>query len=183
MQSWRTGTFLLCLMCLGTSANADWKYTRWGMSDEELATLASAIEPATPAEERAVGNPPLEAARYKAGHTAAGLEFTVYFLFDTANQLVAVSLQPRDPNAWLMANTLLEDSYGQPVVDDNEDQSGCTAIMRGWRAETEGNAVRLDALTCYDHYTPETSRSSYRIRYESLGDATAPGGFSTTGQR
>jgi hypothetical protein len=155
------------LLLWPVAAAANWQYTRWGMTETELAALSENIVPATLSEQNGHSNPYIGAAKLKAGYVAGDTRFTAFFLFRD-QKLVGVTLWPDDPAAWPTANNRLVSIYGKPIVDEKKTDRACTTILRKWRAEADQNMVRFDAFTCISPQTGQVVGKSYSIRYEPL---------------
>ncbi len=83
------------VVLMGSPVAADWQYTRWGDSPEEV--LSAADGAAKPNDDR--GRDPLpNRALLTAQYEAFGFRFNAYFVFDPADQLVYVDLEPQKPD-------------------------------------------------------------------------------------
>lgn len=96
------------LLALTSSiAHADWQYTRWGMTVEQVATASNgAMRPCTP---NVCDGP--SSAENKArlfGHYSSGqFEFTAFSLFDGNGRLARIYLRLEDPTKrWLLQDAL-----------------------------------------------------------------------------
>ncbi len=107
---------------LSTSARADWQWTKWGMSPEELVS-ASAGKARLATEEETKqkspgprGGPPRQAMLATATHTAGELQFHVFFLFAPATRrLECVRLRPLNLKLEDTLRDQLITVYGKPT--------------------------------------------------------------------
>lgn len=120
-----------------TSALADWQYTRWGMTiDEVIVASEGQAEPY----ENGKKNTETSAVELTAPYQGAGLKFFTYFSFDTkSNGLVYVSLELADPSLCYELIGKLQSTYGtgtRPV------ETGLMDIYK-WMDPKRGNIVSL----------------------------------------
>jgi len=113
---------LVAALTLATPAHADWQFTKWGMSPEQLVKASDGkAMPTTRAEiaER------LEPVLLKMPWQSGDFQFMAYFRFK-ANKLdlVRLDLQQGDPGTLLVA---LKRKYGEPEV------TGKAMAMALWR--------------------------------------------------
>jgi hypothetical protein len=153
------------MMTLAAQANADWQYTKWGMSESELTSLGENIKPTTPAEKSGHSNPYVGNAIYKSGYIAADIKFTAYYWFN-AGKLAAVELVPVDLEQGPKANLTLDQVYGAPIEDKSRPMNGgtifCTVLDRKWRSEREKNIITVSSLRCNSGHR---ERDFFSIRY------------------
>ena len=103
------------------SASANWQYTTWGMTIEQVETASkNAASPTTPtvAQQQSPTDHSLTAslsAPYKSG----AFSFTAYFMFDNAGKLAGLHLvlESGNPDALIGAVRI---KYGKPVSEDND---------------------------------------------------------------
>jgi hypothetical protein len=147
----RTTAALMAVLLTASAAQADWQFTKWGMSEAELTAISENIEPTTPAERSGMSNPYVGTALYRSGYTAMDVKFTAYYIFD-AGKLAAVSLKPVDLENWPKVNIALDQIYGPPVEDKSKRESGgtmfCSTVDKKWRDEREKNIVTAFGLSC-----------------------------------
>jgi hypothetical protein len=106
----------LGMLCPGAgTARADWEYTAWGMTAEEV--LDASHGQAIPSFDRERDWEPFRA-ELKAPYAWHGFAFTAYFLFGPRDrQLSYVSLVMDHPQQCPRLNTLLRQIYGMPSID------------------------------------------------------------------
>lgn len=115
----------VCLVGVGllvTDARADWEYTRWGMSkDEVVAASHGAAVDATDADHGQFGDSgrPTLAADYRAD----AYHFRVLFFFDSAGKLETVGLSFVDVDP-VALGVDLEKKYGTPTRRHGEPLPG-----------------------------------------------------------
>lgn len=141
--------FLPCL------AYADWQYTQWGDSPAAVAEASAGI--AVPNEDRGKDPRPLVAI-LTAPYTGLGFHFDAYFIFDPAEQLRYVDLDPLYPENCNEIRSALMHSYGLP------DQRGSFGLLKWWHRES-GNVVIYSEIGPCD------------IRYISFSEPGQTGGL------
>ncbi len=156
------GLGVILALFVGSTARADWQYTKWGMTPEEVVAASSeAARPATDEERQKAfirtqpAREPLAVGRYSGGV----YDFKAVFYFENRALVeVRLTLAPyADPNGLWAA---LAGQYGEPIEAKQLDK-GITAFKaKRWRDSTNKNLV--------------TASESYGIRvfeisYESLG--------------
>lgn len=104
------------ILCASTGmARADWEYTVWGMSPEEVIVASRGL--AEPSVDRERDWQPYRA-EVKAPYAWEGFTFTAYFLFGPEyTGLRYVSLVMENPHACPRLAVRLRQVYGTPVVD------------------------------------------------------------------
>lgn len=134
---------LLSSPAVTSSARADWQYTRWGMSPEEVIKASNgSARPTSTAEqaERKRGNrEAMASAEYRAGE----VPFRADFLF-AGGKLVMVALHLLDHQRRNEVLNALSSRYGAPV----NNYVGNNTAKQGWQASSEGNYVEA-----YDLYS------------------------------
>jgi hypothetical protein len=144
--------FLLGL--LGSLAvRADWQYTKWGMTPEQVIAASRGAATLTTADERVAESPTngsgdaLAKALYRAGES----QFDAYFLFK-ANRLVSVRLDLKDPTPISsgVVRRALQLKYGEPISQTQT--SGFSTVT--WRAADEQVTFMLlgDGKSTSVHY-------------------------------
>jgi hypothetical protein len=121
----------------GGNASADWQYTKWGMSPEQVieASGGTATWLSRPDPPRA-GRQIL----LKSTYTSGQLHFDVTFAFSlAAKQLAQVKLLLRDASAGALLRQSLIAKYGPP-------QGGGDSGEEIWRDEASNNLVSLRDL-------------------------------------
>ncbi|MFI5031968.1 MAG: hypothetical protein ACHQPH_14825 [Reyranellales bacterium] len=109
----------LGVLCLGAgTARADWEYTVWGMTAEEV--LDASHGQAIPSFDRERDWEPFRA-ELKAPSVWHGFAFTAYFLFGPHDgELRYVSLVMDHPLQCSRLNAMLRQIYGRPAIDINK---------------------------------------------------------------
>ena len=141
---------VLALTCCGTSAaKADWEYTKWGMTLQQVVSASKNL--ARESSDRrpdSAGNVTKLVAPYKSGK----FSFEARFEFDAADRLSAVTLFLTDK--WLCdeLQVSVETAYG-PVQGGT---STSLYIIENWQDQKNKNSVTFTALyrsDCYIHYS------------------------------
>jgi hypothetical protein len=126
----------LTLAGMTVPAAADWQYTRWGMSPEQVVAASNGAVRLGPPPQgktydkltgRALGN-----------HEADGATFHAFFHFDAANGLAKVALERNSGTACAALQGGLAAQYGQPVKSTRNN----FATIDEWRDAVRGNVVR-----------------------------------------
>jgi hypothetical protein len=125
------------LACLAAPAQAHWEFTRWGMSERQVAAAvrnAGTVRALPPGERRAVPNARME---YRAaGEFRAGaLRLEVAFAFDARNGgLVCVSARG-EPSQADALRARLERDFGAPQERGRDPATGTVTL--GWTRPDE----------------------------------------------
>lgn len=133
------------------SAHADWQYSKWGMSPEEVTTASEglAIKPVKPDKYDDGLVIHLLSAPYETGR----FKFESKFWFDNTNSnLVMVQLDLQDINKCGLLRRELSDIYGASEI-------GLSKLVNDdkWRDEDNGNIITLtsyDGAFCTLDYKP-----------------------------
>lgn len=146
---------------LSTPAAADWEFTRWGMTVEQVQaasgnTLDTIPEYRRPGMRIGATLPILEGV-FKAG----AFRFYVNYHFDAQGMLELVDLQPDNYTIGREIESALLARYGRPIVDKS---GGSCAACYEWQDLERGNVVNF-------YRTP--SINSIRLRYTRLDAAAA----------
>lgn len=140
-----------------TPAQADWRFSKWGMSVKAVAKASNGLAVPTAINERDDrGGTPLLKMPYSAG---GGIEFTALFVFDEKERLAGVILDPENMSeACLALPAKLKAQYGKP---ESEGFSGGMADMT-WRDRRGKNYVRYSGMSgyCVLSYAPLRSSAS-----------------------
>ena len=116
-------------------ANANWQYTRWGMTKAEVIGAS-----------RGSAHAPSKVDTYykdtfihllDATYEAQNIDFKVHFLFNQKHRLSRVKLEPTNPDRCLSLEELLSDAYGHAYL--NEVNSAGTTVK--WRDKKNNNIV------------------------------------------
>lgn len=126
---------LALLAATAAPAAADWQYTRWGMSPEEVvAASRGAVQ---------LGPPPSGktyeglTGRARGVHNEAGATFDVYFHFDAQFRLARVALERTSGTACAALHRRLLAQLGQPAKSTRQS----FATIDQWRDHARGNSV------------------------------------------
>ena len=116
MQSWRawmvaSALAASALACSSVPAAADWQYTQWGMTLDQV--RAASGDAARPNPDRALDAGSLKAA-LTAPYQGASLPFTAVFYFDPAGRLKLVALNPVGEIACPVIVQALGANHGMP---------------------------------------------------------------------
>jgi hypothetical protein len=160
----------ISILCTGL-AHADWQYTKWGMSPEQLLAIGNGnIGKASPRE----SSPNVTEFQGKRGTTMAvnadlvmisgfsaeGMTYNALYYF-SATGLFLVALIPQSIDDGFKTSKLLDATYGTSDREErmglNENYSGCIARRR-WRAPRDGNLVTFFNLC----------GTRFGVRYEPL---------------
>lgn len=133
----------LCVVAVLFSAPAfaDWQFTRWGMTpDQVVAASKGAARLATEEETARLDGPRQKQRRTLAvgSHTAAGIAFSVRFVFEN-NRLVLVSTGVTRPEDAEPLRQALLMQYGQPAFVSRVS----VLTQLGWSDRGRGNKVEL----------------------------------------
>jgi hypothetical protein len=154
----------LAALLAATAAHADWQFTQWGMSPEELVKLGQGNIVASRG-----GNTPnaggttmaVDADRVLASsYNVEGVKYQALYYFK-ADRLFLVALIPNSVEDGFKTSKLLDASYGAPDREErmgiNENYSGCI-VRRRWRAPKDGNLVSFFNLC----------GTRFEVRYEPI---------------
>lgn len=144
MQIIRFVPMFAAFLLFPATAHANWQWTQWGMTGEEVRAAApTKVVPTTP-EERSANSMSdgsqiaLLSGRYSAGD----FKFIVYFLFND-NGLKCVSLKLADPSKSPALLSALIAKYGE-----GKDLTDQYMIGRRWTADDQVTYIQLgDSLT------------------------------------
>lgn len=112
----------MAALVLATSpALADWQYTKWGMTPEQVVAASKGAATATTDEERRQFSTTdgKSVALVKARYTSGSYQFDVHFLFDDG-KLSLVSLNLDESDEGLLAGDLTA-KYGPPIDHSRSD--------------------------------------------------------------
>jgi hypothetical protein len=152
---------LLCVLALAaTPAHADWQYTRWGMSVDEIKQAShGAAGPLVPDDARYVR--PSESrfsdvrfpfhALLAAPYTSGRFDFRALFYFDDAGKLSCVELHARGDGRAILAE--LEAKYGAPIKTYHDAISDIVT----WQDETNRIMVTRIGDLADVNYRPRTT--------------------------
>jgi hypothetical protein len=124
------------LSALAAGARADWEYTRWGMTPEQVVAASRGVV--------RLGAPPqgktyegLEG-RALGAHRTDGAAFDAYFHFDQAGELAKVALERTGGTACAALHGRLMARFGKPEKSTRTN----FATIETWRDAPRGNLVR-----------------------------------------
>lgn len=130
-------------MLTASPAAADWQYTQWGDAPEAVLNAASGVARAN--EDR--GKDPLpNRALLTAPYEGLGFAFDAYFIFDPADRLIYVDLDPQNPIECNAIRMALMNTYGQP------DERGSFGLLKWWHEETGNVVIYSEIGTCQVRY-------------------------------
>jgi hypothetical protein len=167
----RFGIFALLLSI--SPARADWQYTKWGMSPEDLMSLGkgnivrASQRESSPNNEDVPGRGRGTTMAIKAdlvlrsAFIAEGMTYNALFYFNTKG-LFVVALIPQSKEDGLKTSKLLNDTYGAPEGEErlgrDEGYVGGCIVRRRWRSRPDGNLITFFNL-CGDRF---------EVRYEPI---------------
>jgi len=155
-----------------TAAHADWQYTHWGQSlDELLAMTYKGIRKATP--EETYGGTILEYGQALAVGAYSTSEFTfpVNFLF-AGSKLSGVVLSMDTISQAFAVRARLNDQYGDPTKSDKRynDQTSCTDEDSAWVDKGSGNII-----TTHFWYCSSLASHTFTLMYRPILNAKDTG--------
>jgi hypothetical protein len=130
------------LLMAAAPANADWQFTKWGMSKKQVIRASGNL--ATPSADGTLSMP----------YTAGKFTFSVEFDFDSGSKLDTVFLKLRSGTNYSLLDALKE-KYGQP-----DEVDGITTVWRTSRDEIDFSAVEPDGSDATIYYRPRVNAST-----------------------
>lgn len=132
----------LPILALGSSAHADWQFTRWGMTVEEVAASAGGrtlrySAPQVKAKSTFKGS---SCRLYIPDYTIGELSFEAKFCFNAEEKLASIQLDTR-PDAFYALSRALASQFGSPVQEERGSMPSIT-----YRDDDKGNTIRLLGL-------------------------------------
>jgi hypothetical protein len=120
-------------------ANADWQYTKWGMTPAEV--VAASDGKAVP-DEKPSTNIRGEVSKLKAPHAAGDYEFLATFSFDKSDKLATVLLFLKGPTKCDLLRDEVISKYGSPQ------RSATSSLIRelSWLVVEENTKIMLSNL-------------------------------------
>lgn len=155
--------FAIGISTAGTVAHANWQYTKWGMTE---AQVAAKVPGGTRPSKAFDGNGEAEQPRMEGGHIANGRQFTATFYFDARGGLSRVSLVPMELGECLRIIDDLLVAFGEPLVKKRG--SWITHELQ-WSVPASG--ARVDAL----RVAQGLKTTNCRITYRPLASPSAQG--------
>jgi hypothetical protein len=129
----------------GMQASADWEFTRWGMTPEQVIAASQGRAIADPAPRQRL--PKWVAVECKIGLTSYRINefrFWVHFCFDLRNLLAAIYLYAPESD-FISLDRALHSNFGPPI---NQKDDGLW-VERSWNDQMKYNSVRLFTLPPY----------------------------------
>jgi hypothetical protein len=154
---------IVLMVTLAGPAIADWQYTRWGMSSEELEAFGKGNIARIPPGQQKNYAGSSDAALLRSGYRADDVYFDVTYYF-TNNRLSSVLLKTESLTDGARARHTLEGLYGVP--ERKEPIGGNFGTMIRWRSERDGNMITFTNYpvngtdTFFIHYEPIPSGKS-----------------------
>jgi len=165
----RSALLSLALCMVASACRADWQYTRWEMTLDELMSKTNAkIARTSLQEQKSKSIDVMGDALAKTTYLADGFKYDVLFYF-RSNKLMGVTLTPTSLDDALKINNRLELVYGKPISSrDKKDMGGsCRTIDRAWRSDSDGNVVSFHAHFCVKT-APYNGLAFYHILYQPI---------------
>jgi opacity protein-like surface antigen len=128
----------LSVVCVAAPAAADWQYTKWGSTPEQVIAASGGSA-------RAVQGTPAQQVwgsdlRAEGTYTAGGFDFTSRFFFDPANRLSVVKLPLIDTSRCEQLRETVSGLYGQPI----EGNANSDSML--WSDVKANNLVRFSSF-------------------------------------
>src|SRR5258708_5458438 len=121
----RTVLTAIALAWLSGPALANWQFTRWGMSPDNVADHSSNVRKATPDEKELYQAPAPGELLLISGFATANIPFVALYYFQD-EKLTAVSLVPSDTKDVGKMHDALRAEYGKPTSESTTSVSpGC----------------------------------------------------------
>jgi hypothetical protein len=144
------------------SALADWQYTKWGMSvDQVIAASKGAASQTTPeisAQHSAFDGS--QAAKLSAPYCSGTFQFTAYFMFGRRDTLTSVSLELAAGDPHILIGEL-RTKYGKPTSEDADGVLNSLIWYAGGDmisiVEIESGAGTLATVSYQPRLTPDNS--------------------------
>ena len=113
----------MVVMALSAPASANWQYTRWEMTPEEVKTASHGA-----AQNNSDHGLDAEGvkARLTAPYVGEEISFTAVFLFDEDSKLKDVTLTPKKQEDCLLMKSRLQNHYGQSAENTDMVHAGVT---------------------------------------------------------
>lgn len=132
--------FVVALL-IAAPAHADWQYSRWGMTPDQVIAASKGAARIPTAAEAAALNGPRQTQRPTlavAEHSAAGIRLSVRFVFDNGRLALVATEVTRPTDAEPLRQALMM-QYGQPAFVSR------TSFMThlGWSDRERGNKVEF----------------------------------------
>lgn len=146
----RAGFLLvLTLLLLSQPSHADWEFTKWGMSPEEVLAASNGTATRMAAEDKGpkyIGPPASGTPLLKGMHKTWNFDFSVtYFFVD--EKLYGVRLKPELALESVPLQWELRSHYGEPNFEKNYGEA-CRYIQREWLDRSAGNGIQFIDANC-----------------------------------
>lgn len=126
------------LLCLANVSRADWQYTKWGMTVDEVLTASRGQTYKVDGFKSE-----LYEEKLNSEYSSGAFNFLAKFFFDPKEHgLVSVELTLKEPkkHSFDLADALIS-KYGQPFWDSSPNKNDLMLHHRKWKGE--GNLIRL----------------------------------------
>lgn len=148
---------------LPTATLANWQYTKWGMTE---AQVAAKVPGGTRPSKAFDGNGDSEQPKIEGGHTANGRQFTATFYFSASGGLSRVSLTPIELGECLKIIDDLLVAFGEPSVKKRG-----SWITHDFQWSVPSSGVRVEAM----RVATGLKTTNCRITYRPLASPSAQG--------
>lgn len=106
---------LVVSLFISINGHADWQYTSWGMTVDEVIDASGGVAMAVPEEEGIGKSMSSDIVKLTAPYSAGDFAFTAYFAFDVVdNTLIRVTLELHDKSKSHDLHGALRSRYGEP---------------------------------------------------------------------
>jgi hypothetical protein len=112
--------FALIMACTPLPAEANWQFTKWGMTEAQVTAASKQQMSSVPPQ--SVGLPTLGKGepRLKMDYHSGNLAFDAYFIFDSSGRLSAIDLRTNATND-VEVTSALRSKYGKPIREEPAD--------------------------------------------------------------
>jgi hypothetical protein len=151
---------VLLVLTSSAASHADWQYTKWGMTQEEVITASNNIAIPTNEAEREANRMAIGKALLVAPYISGQFEFQAFFIFEqqiplptVPYKLVQVRLKLRLDKNCDTLQQILAQKYGNPITKRIADN---VIFIASWRDEAGGNELNLKEMynDCTLVYSP-----------------------------
>ncbi len=169
MKKCHIAVFVSAFFGYSTScAYADWQFTKWSESlDELLASAPSSIRKTTPKEADDLTVEDLGIPLALGEYDASGIKRLIFFHFSNG-KLSGVRLMLNDKQDAMTATRMLTQKYQKPILDEESSSGACKKTEKNWVDISAGNSIRLISDVC-------GSWENYRIFYTPIADFSQSG--------
>lgn len=148
-------------VCTASVAHADWQYTMWGMTPDQVVSASSGAAVAVDGKRGMNMDKPDIEAKLSAPYQAGSFAFDAVFSFTKKGEALArVQLWPKDKAQCSQLQTELGTKYGKPI------HAKADSLLRSayWKDEATNNMVSFTVvggfITCYVSYDPVSTAAS-----------------------